>query len=132
MYVYALLLLLLNCQSTLIRFFSFFSISDGSVHVWRHRATKALYSVKVCSKDVLKAKSSVHTVIRELACSLAVDSPWVERYEWVTIDKEVSALAVVSRYLLWSPGSIFQTNRYYLLSHFPNLPNSWFSLVLFL
>lgn len=88
--------------------------SYGSVHVWRHKATKTLYSVKVCSKDVLKAKSSVHTVIRELACSLAVDSPWVERYEWVTIDKEHIYLAQrfvekgdLERFLLATPSRRF-------------------------
>lgn len=46
--------------------------SYGSVYVWRHKLTGQLYSVKVCEKAVLKSKSSVHTAIRELACSVTV------------------------------------------------------------
>ena len=48
--------------------------------------TGSLFSVKCCDKAVLKAKASVHTAIREIACSLAVDSPWVEGYQFVTTD----------------------------------------------
>ena len=46
--------------------------SYGSVFVWRHKLTSQLYSVKVCEKAVLKSKASVHTAIRELACSVTV------------------------------------------------------------
>jgi hypothetical protein len=46
--------------------------SYGSVYVWRHKLTGQLYSVKVCEKAVLKSKASVHTAIRELACSVTV------------------------------------------------------------
>ena len=45
--------------------------SYGSVFAWRHRASGVLFAVKEMQKRTLKSKASVHTVIRELACSLA-------------------------------------------------------------
>ena len=51
--------------------------SYGSVYVWRLQTTGILYAVKEMDKKILKSKSSVHTVIRELACSLAADTPFI-------------------------------------------------------
>ncbi len=55
--------------------------SYGSVFVWRHKLTSQLYSVKVCEKAVLKSKASVHTAIRELACSVTVSVEFAETRE---------------------------------------------------
>lgn len=41
-----------------------------------------LYAVKEMDKKILKSKSSVHTVIRELACSLAAHTPYVVGFEF--------------------------------------------------
>lgn len=51
--------------------------SYGSVYAWRLKLSGQLYAVKVCDKKILKSKNSVHTVVRELACSLAADSPFI-------------------------------------------------------
>ena len=40
------------------------------------------------SKRVLKLKASVHTVVRELACTLAVDSPFVCAVEFAITDAD--------------------------------------------
>ena len=57
--------------------------SYGSVFAWRERRTGVVYAVKEMNKRMLKSKSSVHTVIRELACSLAAPlSPFVCGFEF--------------------------------------------------
>jgi serine/threonine protein kinase len=61
--------------------------SYGAVHVWRHKLTGICYAVKSMDKRVLKHKASVHTVVRELACTLAVDSPFVCGYEFSMVHR---------------------------------------------
>lgn len=62
--------------------------SYGSVFCWRHRATGVYYAVKQCEKRVLKSKASVHTVIRELSCSLVTDSSAICGFEWCFEDAD--------------------------------------------
>jgi uncharacterized protein YerC len=60
--------------------------SYGSVSVWRHTLTGTVYAVKAMDKRTLHWKASVHTVIRELACSLAVHSNYVASFDFVFSD----------------------------------------------
>jgi len=97
--------------------------SYGSVYVWRHNLTGQLYSVKECSKAVLKAKSSIHTALREVSCSSAVHgSPYCEGYAWVALSATHIYFAQVfrergdlERWLLAVPGRRFEESvaRFY-------------------
>ena len=60
--------------------------SYGSVSVWRHKLTGTAFAVKAMDKKTLHWKASVHTVIRELACSLAVQSHYVAAFDFVFSD----------------------------------------------
>ena len=97
--------------------------SYGSVYVWRHRLSGQLFSVKECSKHILKAKGSVHTSIREVSCSLAVSgSPFCEGYAWVAQSEThiyfaqcFKARGDLERWLLGVPGRRFEESvaRFY-------------------
>ncbi len=51
-----------------------------------HHFTGTAFAVKSMDKRVLRFKASVHTVIRELACSLAVHSNYVATFDFVFCD----------------------------------------------
>jgi len=96
--------------------------SYGSVHVWRHRLTGTCYAVKSMSKRVLKHKASVHTVVRELACTLAVQSHYVCGCEFSFSDAEHVHMGMrmcwrgdLERWLLAQPQRRFDetTARFY-------------------
>ena len=91
--------------------------SYGAVHVWRSKDTGALYAVKAMSKKVLKLKGSVHTVIRELSCTLAVESPFVASVEFsfsddanVYVGLPLCPHGDLERFLLSQPAKRFDEN----------------------
>lgn len=97
--------------------------SYGAVHVWRHKLTGVCYAVKSMDKRVLKHKSSVHTVVRELACTLAVlDSPYVCGFEFSFTEGDLVHMGMrmmwrgdLERWLLAQPQRRFEesTARFY-------------------
>lgn len=96
--------------------------SYGQVHVWRHRLTGTCYAVKSMSKRLLKHKASVHTVVRELACTLAVQSHYVCGCEFAFCDSDFVHMGLrmcwrgdLERWLLAQPQRRFDesTARFY-------------------
>lgn len=96
--------------------------SYGQVHVWRHRLTGTCYAVKSMSKRLLKHKASVHTVVRELACTLAVQSHYVCGCEFAFCDTDFVHMGLrmcwrgdLERWLLAQPQRRFDesTARFY-------------------
>jgi serine/threonine protein kinase len=97
--------------------------SYGSVFVWRHKFTGIMYAVKEMSKRILKSKASVHTVVRELSCSLAVSSPYVASFDFGFVDQQNVYLGMrmmwrgdLERWLLAQPTRRFDENvaRFYI------------------
>ena len=60
--------------------------SYGTVHVARRGRHARLYAVKSMNKKMLKHKSAIHCALRELCCSVAVQSPFVApvHFAWET------------------------------------------------
>jgi serine/threonine protein kinase len=96
--------------------------SYGEVHVWRHKLSGTCYAVKSMNKKVLKQKSSIHTVVRELACTLAVDSPYVCGFDFSFADETCVHMGMrmmwrgdLERWLLAQPARRFDesTAKFY-------------------
>jgi serine/threonine protein kinase len=91
--------------------------SYGSVYAWRLKLSGQVYAVKICSKLLLKSKASVHTVVRELACSLAADSPFLMTPSFAFHDNENLHIGLpflergdLERWLLAQPTKRFDEN----------------------